>query len=104
MRADAYVNNFEQAIRSYYKRDLVTDYIKRQHFFKALSGQQRLAIGCMRIDGTYEEMKQSFLAAYGKRQYDTLVEMIHVRMRESDRRCLCQPFPGHAPDVHQGGQ
>ena len=29
VRADAYVYNFEQAIRSYYKRDLVTDYIKR---------------------------------------------------------------------------
>ena len=57
MRADAYVYNLEQAIRSYYKRDLVTDYIKRQLFFEALSSQQRLAIG------TYEEMKQSFLAA-----------------------------------------
>ena len=29
VRADAYLYNFEQAIRSYYKRDLVTDYIKR---------------------------------------------------------------------------
>ena len=84
MRADAYVYNFEQAIRSYYKSECVTDYIKRQHFFEALSGQQRLAIGCMRIGGTYEEKKQSFLAAYGKRQYDTLVKMIQVRMREGE--------------------
>ena len=38
IRADAYVNNFEQAIRSYYKSDRVTDYIHRQHFFEALSG------------------------------------------------------------------
>ena len=74
--------NFEQAIRSYYKRDLVTDYIKRQHFYKALSGQQRLANGCMQIGGTYEEMKQVFLAAYGMRKYDTLIEMFQVRMRE----------------------
>ena len=66
--ADAYVDNFEQVIRSYYKSDRVTDYIQRQHFFEALSGQQRLAIGCMRIRGTYEEMKKLFLEAYGKRQ------------------------------------
>ena len=32
VRADAYVYHFEQAIRSYYKRDLATDYTKRQHF------------------------------------------------------------------------
>ena len=84
IRADAYVDNFEQAIRSYYKSNRFTDYIQRQHFFEALSGQQRLTIGCMRIGGTYEEMKKSFLEAYGKRQYDTLVEMLHVRMREGE--------------------
>ena len=38
----------------------------------------------MQIGGTYEEMKKSFLAAYGRRQYDTLVEMLHVRMREGE--------------------
>ena len=43
IRADAYVDNFEQAIRSYYKNDYITDYIQRQHFFEALSGQQRLS-------------------------------------------------------------
>ena len=38
----------------------------------------------MQIGGTYEEMKHAFLAAYGKREYDTLVEMFHVRMREGE--------------------
>ena len=29
-------------------------------------------------------MKQSFLAAYGKREYNTLVKMFHVRIREGE--------------------
>ena len=83
VRAEAYVNNFEQAIQSYYKGS-ATDYTKRQHFYEILSNQQRLAVGCMQIGGTYEEMKQSFLQAYGVRKYDILVEMFSVRMREDE--------------------
>ena len=64
IRADAYVDNFEQAIRSYYKSDCVTDYIQRQHFFEALSSQQRLAIGCMRIGGTYELLAEFVVRSF----------------------------------------
>ena len=92
MRADAYVNNFEQAIRSYYKSDRITDYLQRQHFFEALSCQQRLAIGCVQMGETYEEMKKSFLAAYGKRQYSIRHpgrDAPDLNARGRDRQRLC---------------
>ena len=94
----AYVFNFKQAIRSYYKSDRITDYLQRQHFFEALSGQQRLAIGCVQMGETYEEMKKSFLGAYGKRQYDTLVEMLQIRMREGETaNAFANRFRGMLP-------
>ena len=92
IRADAYVENFEQAIRSYYKSDRITDYLQRQHFFEALSCQQRLAIGCVQIGETYEEMKKSFLAAYGKRQYSIRHpgrDASDPNARGRDRQRLC---------------
>ena len=46
MRSDTYVHNFKHAIDAYYKGAQVSDYQKRNHFFEALSGQQRNAIGC----------------------------------------------------------
>ena len=52
----------------------------------------------MRIGGTYEEMKQSFLAAYGKRKYNTLVEMIQVRMRKGETAAaFANRFQGMLP-------
>ena len=70
------MDNLEQAIRSYYKSDRVTDYIQRQHFFKALSGQQRLAIGCSQVGSTYKEMKKAFISVYEVGLFDTFRELL----------------------------
>ena len=80
----AYVFNFKQAIRSYYKGASVTDYLKRQHFYEALSGQQRLAIGCSKIGGTYEEMKEAFISVYEVSLFDKFGELFSLRMREGE--------------------
>ena len=60
MGSDTYVHNFKHAIEAYYKGVQVSDYIKRNHFFEALSGQQRNAVGCQKIGRTYELMVKAF--------------------------------------------
>ena len=43
-------------------------------------------------------MKKSFLAAYGKRQYDTLVEMFQIRMRQGETaNAFANRFRGMLP-------
>ena len=101
IRADAYVKNFEQAIRSYYKSDHVTNYLQRQHFFEALSGQQRLAIGCSQVGGTYEEMKEAFISVYEVGLFDTFRELFSLRMREGETTAaFANGFKGLLPPDH----
>ena len=64
MRSDAYVHNFEWAIRSYFKGAHVSDHLKMELFFDSLSNQQRNAIGCSKIGGTREEMKEAFISVF----------------------------------------
>ena len=44
MRSDAWVHNFEWAIRSYFKGAHVSEHLKQELFFDSLSNQQRNAI------------------------------------------------------------
>ena len=55
-----YVHNFDHAIEAYYKGAQVSDNQKRKHFFEALSAQQRNAMGCQKIAGTYSSMVKAF--------------------------------------------
>ena len=84
MRAENYVRHFELTVKDYYKGADVSDYRKKQHFFEALSGQQRLDTGCTDIDGTYEEMKESFLSVYEVSLTDSFKELKNLRMRENE--------------------
>ena len=53
------MHNFEHAIRPYFKGAHASDHMKKDLFFEALSVQQRNAIGCQKIGGTYEAMKKA---------------------------------------------
>ena len=64
MRSDAYVHNFEWAIRSYFKGAHVSEHLKQELFFDSLSNQQRNAIGCSKIGGTREAMKEAFISVF----------------------------------------
>ena len=79
MRSDTYVHNFKHAIEAYYKGVQVSDYTKRNHFFEALSGQQRNAIGCQKIGGTYESMVKAFRRAYKVSRFNTVTEWTNIR-------------------------
>ena len=81
--AENYVRNFELRVKDYYKRD-VTDYRKKQHFFEALFGQQRVDTGCTEIDGTYEEMKEAFINVYRVSRLNTYREVESIKMRENE--------------------
>ena len=65
------MHNFELAVRSYFKGAHVSDHTKRELFFESLSSQQRNAIGCSKIGGTYEAMKKAFRRVYDMSLYDT---------------------------------
>ena len=82
MGSDTYVHNFKHAIEAYYKGVQVSDYTKRNHFFEALSGQQRNAVGCQKIGRTYESMVRAFRQAYKVSRFDTVTEWTNNRMRE----------------------
>ena len=73
------MHNFEHAIEAYYKGVQVSDYTKRNHFFEALSGQQRNAIGCQKIGGTYESMVKAFRRAYKVSRFNTVTEWTNIR-------------------------
>ena len=60
MQSDRYVHNFKHANEAYYKVAQVSDYQKRNLFFEALSAQQRNAMGCQKIAGTYSSMVMAF--------------------------------------------
>ena len=79
MRSDTYVHNFKHAIEAYYKGVQVSDYTKRNHFLEALSGQQRNAIGCQKIGGTYESMVKAFRRAYKVSRFNTVTEWTNIR-------------------------
>ena len=64
IRSDAWVHNFEWAIRSYFKGAHISGHLKRELFFHSLSNQQRNAIGCSKIGGTREEMKEAFISVF----------------------------------------
>ena len=83
MRSDTYVHNLEHAIDAYYKGAQVSDYTKRNHSFEALSGQQRNAIDCQKIGGTYASMIKAFRRQRVSR-YDTVTELMNIRMREGE--------------------
>ena len=80
MRSDAWVHNFEWAIRSYFKGAHVSDHLKWELFFNSLSNQQRNAIGCSKIGGTYEEMKEAFISVFEVGLDDTFEELFSLWM------------------------
>ena len=84
MRVENYVRHFELKVKDYYKGADITDYRKKQHFFEALSGQQRVDTGCTDIDGTYEEMKEAFISVYRVSRADSFRELDSIRMRENE--------------------
>ena len=59
MRSTTYMHNFEHAIRSYFKGTHASDHMKKDLLLEALSAQQRNAIRCQKIGGTYEAMKKA---------------------------------------------
>ena len=82
IRSDAWVHNFEWAIRSYFKGAHISGHLKRELFFHSLSNQQRNAIGCSKIGGTYEEMKEAFISVFEVSMYETFEELFSLWMRE----------------------
>ena len=94
MRSDAYVHNFEWVIRSYFKGAQVSDNLKPELFFHSLFNQQRNTIGCSKIGGTYEEMKEAFISVFEVGLYNTFEELFSLQMHEG---LLRQPFQGPAP-------
>ena len=44
--------------------------------------QQRNAIGCQKIGGTYASMIKAFRQAYKVSRYDTITEMMNIRMHK----------------------
>ena len=59
MRSEAYIANFE--LSTYFRGVVVLDHYKRQlFFFKALSSQQKNAIGCHKLEGTCESLIKAF--------------------------------------------
>ena len=83
MRSDTYVHNFEHAIEAYYKGAQVSDYQKRNLFFEALSAQQRNAMGCQKITGTYLSMVKAF-RHYNTSKIDAYTELLNIRMCEGE--------------------
>ena len=59
----------------------VSDHLKQELFFDSLSNQQRNAISCSKIGGTYEDMKEAFISLYEVGLYDTFEELFILRMR-----------------------
>ena len=51
----------------------MSDHTKRNLFFEALSGQQRNAIGCQKIGGTYSSMIKAFRRVYDVSMYDSKI-------------------------------
>ena len=84
IRSDAWVHNFEWAIRSYFKGAHVSDHLKRELFFDSLSSQQRNAISCSKIGGTYEEMNEAFSRVFEVSMYDMFEELFSLWMHEGE--------------------
>ena len=105
MRSDTYVHNFKHAIEAYYKGVQVSDYTKRNHFFEALSVQQRNAIGCQKIGGTYASMVKTFRRAYKLSRFDTVNEWTNIRMREGETvSAFANRFQGRDPGQRRSGR
>ena len=105
MRSDMYVHNFEHAIDAYYKGVEVSDYTKRNHFFEALSGQQRNAIGCQKIGRTYALIIKAFRRAYKVSRFDTVTLWTNIRMREGETvSAFANRFQGRDPGQRRSGR
>ena len=84
------MQNFEHTIDAYFKGAHVSDYTKRNLFFKALSGQQRNAIGCQKIGRTYTSMIKTFRRVCDMSKYNTFTVLMNIRMREGET-IACSP-------------
>ena len=60
MRTDAYIANFELMISTYFRGGDAPDHGKRQMFSDALSNQRKSAMGCQKLEGTFETLIKSF--------------------------------------------
>ena len=60
------------------------DHHKRQLFFKALSSQQRNAIGCQKLEGTCKSLIQAFRQVDDVSHFDSFTELRNIRMREGE--------------------
>ena len=84
MRTDSYIANFELAVSKYFKGGVAPSHVKRQLFWDALTSQQKSAMGCQKLEGTFEMLIKFFKRVFYMSHCDALGELHNIRMKEGE--------------------